>query len=120
MKKTSAAEREQAFLDAMRREAQVRTAGPTAARAAPAAPAGATAVAVPRTPLDAPTVAGWDHPAAQPAPAADEKWSRIAALMDAERREAQRQRERAKRAGVYFVGALIVLILFAGAAILAR
>ena len=75
----------------------------------------------PVSPLDAPTVEGWDHPAAQDAaPSASGKWTRIAALMDAERREAAAKRRKMRRNMIAFLVVLLGLVLIAVARILAR
>jgi hypothetical protein len=102
--------KERAFLEAARRTVQAKAPGsevanavaPGARRAPPAA-----------SPLDATTVAGWDHPAAQAAPPQpeDEKWARIAALMERERRDAEAGRRRARRTGLAAVGVLVLLLL---------
>jgi hypothetical protein len=79
-----------------------------------ATPAGAT-------PLDQPTVAGWDHPAARGATDgkdADGKWSRIAALMESERAKAMEKRRRAKRATAIFLGVLLVVVALVAARVL--
>jgi hypothetical protein len=64
------------------------------------------------SPLDAPTVLGWDHPAAQAAPPKpeDAKWARIAALMERERRAAAARRRQTRRNG-FAVAAVLLLIL---------
>ncbi len=89
---------------------------------APAAPRPA-----PKTsPLDAQTVLGWDHPAAQgPAAGGEDKWSRIAALMETERAQANVRRAKARRTAILFlvgllVVVLIVVVLIVGARSLAR
>jgi len=72
------------------------------------------------SPLDAPTVVGWDHPAAQAGPkAAEDKWARIAALMEAERSEADQKRRQLRRRAFAVLGFLfiVVLIVFARALI---
>ncbi len=74
----------------------------------------------PVSPLDAPTVDGWDHPAAQDDPqSASGKWTRIAALMDAERRAAAAKRRKMRR---NMIAALVLLglVLIAVARILTR
>jgi len=103
--------RERALLEAARREAGAK--GPAQAPAREARPATAAPPRGPSSPLDAPTVLGWDHPAAQAAapPKPDEqKWARIATLMERERRDAEARRRRARRNG-YAVAAVLVLIL---------
>jgi hypothetical protein len=65
-------DKERALIEAAKREAASRRAGPSGGAKAPAAqPASAKAPASPRssTPLEQPTVLGWDHPAANPKPA---------------------------------------------------
>jgi hypothetical protein len=140
MKSEGLSDKERALLQAARKEAAARKA------AEPAKPAGAKPQPPPRgaTPLDgrtvvgwdhpaakvkpartlrvdAPTVAGWDHPGAKDAPTGDaDKWDRLAALMEAEREESREKRRRAQRTATIFLGILFVLVLFAGARILAR
>ena len=133
----SAKRREEAFIAAARKEAAaLKTAAPAGA-AKPAAPATAPAqksvpaagrqspAAAPRrpapvaptTPLDAKTVDGWDHPAARDAApkvkiAAEEKWARVAAAMEAEGRESRQARERMRRMGRRIaIGAAVVIFL---------
>jgi hypothetical protein len=107
--------KERAFLEAARRElaAKAPRAEPVAGEPPPA-PRAPSAAALSR--LDAPTVLGWDHPAAQgPPPKAEEdKWARIAVLLERERREADARRRRMRRNGfaVIAVLALIVVIVF--------
>lgn len=75
----------------------------------------------PVSPLDAPTVVGWDHPAAQDGPqSANGKWAHIAALMDAERGEAAVKRRKLRRNMIVFLVALLGLVLIVVARILAR
>jgi len=72
------------------------------------------------SPLDAPTVLGWDHPAAQAgSKAIEDKWARVAALMEAERSEADQKRRRLRRRAFAVLGFLgfVVLIVFARALI---
>jgi hypothetical protein len=74
-----------------------------------------------QSPLDAQTVLGWDHPAAQkPASAAEDKWARIAALMERERREAADGREKARRRALVFVFCVLVVVLIVGVRTLLR
>jgi hypothetical protein len=74
-----------------------------------------------RSPLDAQTVLGWDHPAAQqPASAAEDKWSRLAQLMEAERREATALRAKARRRVMVFVFCLLAVALVAAVRALSR
>jgi len=132
-------DKERAFLQAARREldakAKRREVVDTSAIAgsadhrgsvAPAAPR-RTARAAPRraapatSPLDAQTVLGWDHPAAQkPVSADDDKWSRIAALMEAERSEAADKRAKARRRLIIFLIGVLVVVLIVGARSLVR
>jgi hypothetical protein len=145
MKKPGLSDKELKFIEAARREAAAKRGGATpapAANAARAKPVAKRAAAAPApappldgrtvigwdhpaanaTPLDQPTVAGWDHPSAQGASAqgADEKWSRIAALMEAERAEAIEKRRRAKRAVMFVVGVLAVIALLVAARVLLK
>jgi hypothetical protein len=102
--------RERALLEAARREVGAKGSPAPAREARPAAPAPARA---PSSPLDAPTVLGWDHPAAQAAASSkpeEQKWARIATLMERERRDAEARRRRTRRNG-YAVAAVLVLIL---------
>jgi hypothetical protein len=143
MKAQGMTDKERALLEATRREAAV---GKTAPRASPSAsrpaapvpalasrsganvtPLGGRTVigwdhpAAQTTPLDTPTVAGWDHPAARGDGASDAaRWERIAALMEAEREASREKNRRARRVAVIFLCVLCVLVLFAGAMILAR
>jgi len=112
--------KERALLEAARREvgakAPPREVAGTAG-ANPQARATAPERAAPRapvSPLDAPTVLGWDHPAAQgaaPTKAEEEKWARIAALMERERRDSDARRRRARRNGFAVVAVLVVILL---------
>lgn len=83
----------------------------------PAAQARRPAPNVPITPIDHPTVDGWNHPAAHdPAPkvklAVEEKWARVAAAMETEQREARAARDRMRRVGRRFaIGAAVVILL---------
>ncbi len=111
--------KERALLEAARREVgakapppgtpapQVR---PTPTQRAPRAAA---------SPLDAPTVVGWDNPAAQSAPSevAGDKWAKVAALMETERRETEERRQRVRRLAFTVLGVigLVALIAFARA-----
>ncbi len=79
------------------------------------------AAAAPVSPLDAPTVVGWDHPAAQAAPlAADDKWAHVAALMEAEHRAGVALRRRMRRNAIAVAVALLVLALVLAARFFAR
>ncbi len=119
--------RERQLLEAARREAGAK---------APPRPGGGTAGARPQaraperapprgpsSPLDAPTVLGWDHPAAQsaaPPKPEDEKWARIATLMERERRDADAQRRRTRRNGLAVVAVLVLILLIVFARALLR
>jgi hypothetical protein len=100
--------KEQALIDGARREAAKR-----APRPAVALPPGAT------TPLDQPTVLGWDHPAAaQTKPhvaLAAEKWEQVSALLEAERRAETERRARLRQKALYVMlalaGALLAFVL---------
>jgi hypothetical protein len=98
-------DKEQALIDAARREA----AGKRAPRPAVALPAGAT------TPLDQPTVLGWDHPAAAEArpkvALASEKWEQVSAMMEAERRAETERRARLRQKALYVMLGLAVALL---------
>ena len=68
------------------------------------------AARAPVSPLDAPTVVGWDHPAAQAAPpAAGDQWARVAALMAAEHREGVERRRRMRRTAIAVAVGLLAL-----------
>ncbi|MGB8437207.1 MAG: hypothetical protein WCE38_23425 [Burkholderiales bacterium] len=140
-KKADLKDKEQALIDAALRELATRkSSGTTAPHRAPAAP-GTTpkgvvarnpnpggnrrspaqarhpATTAPISPIDHPTVDGWNHPAAHdPAPkvkiAVEEKWARVAAAMEAEQREAREARERMRRMGRRLaIGAAVVIFL---------
>jgi hypothetical protein len=121
-------DRERALLEAARRELDAkrtgREAAPPSARARPAArPANGARAGGPGAtpPLDGPTVEGWDHPAAQGGGGPDEeKWARVAALMEAERIEANEQRRRMRRFTIAFVVVALALVLLVLARMLAR
>jgi hypothetical protein len=124
-------DRERAFLQAARREVAAKTnrreVVDTAALPGDARPRSSTGPAAaprgsrPTSPLDAQTVLGWDHPAAQkPGGAAEDKWSRIAALMEDERKEAAEKRAKARRAAVIFLVGLVIVVAIAGARMLVR
>jgi hypothetical protein len=73
------------------------------------------------SPLDAQTVLGWDHPAAQkPVSAADDKWARIANLMEAERREAAAKRAKTRRIGIIFLVCLVAVVVIVATRALIR
>jgi hypothetical protein len=119
-KKPDAAERERAFLREARKEAEaLKTAGAKPAAGPRPAPPGPARAAAPQTPLDQPTVDGWAHPAARDGEpkvkiAAEEKWARLAAIMESEQREAREKRatlRRAARRALIGITALIVLVV---------
>lgn len=112
--------KERALLEAARRELGAKAppravdaggSGAGAPRVRP--PPERPAPRAPVTPLDAPTVLGWDHPAAQgatPKPE-DEKWARVAKLMERERRDADEKRRRTRRNGLTVVAVLVLILL---------
>jgi hypothetical protein len=102
--------KEQALIDAARRDVAAADGGTR--NAVPDSP--------PTSPLDATTVVGWDHPAAQPAPKSDDKWTRVAALMEAERREAEEKRHKARRGLVVFLATLFLVVTIVGVYMLVR
>jgi hypothetical protein len=135
-KKSGPDDKEQAFIAAARQELAARkAAAPVRPRTSPAAPTtslkGSTVLgwdhpaaqpirrnpSSPTTPIDAPTVDGWDHPSARDtAPkvkiAAEEKWARVVAALEAEQQEARRAREKIRRTARRFaIGATVVIIL---------
>lgn len=133
MKNAGMSEKERALIAAARREANARGkpgVGPAAAKGvAPLAPLdGRTVIgwdhpAAHTTPLDQPTVAGWDHPAAGggAGPQEDPRWSRISALMEAERAAAGARRRRLqRRVNIVFAAVLVVGLLIAARALLGR
>jgi hypothetical protein len=70
----------------------------------------------PMTPLDQQTVMGWDHPEAARAPArvkiaAEEKWQRMAELLEAEKRSEVEKRARMKKVCGYVLLAVSVALL---------
>jgi hypothetical protein len=138
MKKNSdLKDKEQALIDAALRELATRKssgATATAPHRAPAAPAPTpkgtvagtpnptrnpkpTAPTIPVSPIDHPTVDGWNHPAAHdPAPkvkiAVEEKWARVAAAMEMEQRESREARDRMRRMGKRLaIGAAVVIFI---------
>jgi hypothetical protein len=124
-------DRERALLASARREVAAKTKRQevvdTAGLAKAAPHRGSTAAPPQRrtapklSPLDAQTVLGWDHPAAQkPVSAAEDKWARIAELMEAERREAQAKRAKARRAVILFLCVLLFVVLVVGTRALVR
>jgi len=95
--------------------AGVRSPAP-ATGARPAPPGAAARPAPAQTPLDQPTVDGWTHPAARDAEpkvkiAAEEKWSRLAAIMETEQREAREKRAKLRRAARHTLISVTVLII---------
>ncbi len=125
-------DRERALLRATRQELAARTKrrevvdtaalpGEARHRGNAATPAAPPRRAARTSPLDAQTVLGWDHPAAQkPASAGEDKWSRIAALMEAERSEAAGRRAQARRGLIIFLIVFLAVVLIVGARMLAR
>jgi hypothetical protein len=126
-------DKERALLQSARREVAAKTKRQevvdTAGLAGSAPARGSTTPRLPRrvapapnlSPLDAQTVLGWDHPAAQkPAAGVEEKWSRIAGLMEAERREAQEKRAKARRTAIIFLCCLLFVVLIVGGRALVR
>jgi hypothetical protein len=101
-------DKERALIEAAKRQAAARRAA-TAGQAKPN-----PAVS---TPLDQPTVLGWDNPAAQQDSAAA-KWERIAQLMAEERETADAERRKLKRYGLiasavlFAAGMIVVLVLW--------
>jgi hypothetical protein len=131
MKDKGLSDKERALLQSARREVAAkvkrREVVDTAALAGSASHRGSAAAPAPRheapklSPLDAQTVLGWDHPAAQkPASVAEDKWARIAALMERERREAAEKRAKARRGALIFVFCVLVVVLIVGARTLMR
>lgn len=115
MANSGLSDKELALLAAARKEA--------AARKHPAAksprPAGRPSTSVEKpafTPLDQPTVMGWEHPAArQSAPrvklAAEEKLQQVAALLESERRGERDKRARLRKRAGYVMLAIVILML---------
>jgi hypothetical protein len=131
MRDKGLSDKERALLQAARREASAkakrREVVDTARLAGSASHRGSAAPPTPRrepanlSPLDAQTVLGWDHPAAQkPVSAAEDKWARIAQLMEKERREATEKRAKARRAAMIILSCVFVVVLIAGARALMR
>jgi len=133
MREGSLSDKERRLVAAARREAEATRAGVApqpATRAAPVraptSPLDARTVvgwdhpAAHVTPLDQPTVAGWDHPAASGTKerGAEGKWSRMAALMESERAEGTRKRQRAKRRATIFMSVLLAVGAFVAAGVL--
>jgi hypothetical protein len=83
----------------------------------PTAPARRPAPSNPVSPIEHPTVDGWNHPAARDAApsvkiAVEEKWARLAAVMETEQREAREARDRMRRTTRRFaIGATVVILL---------
>ena len=124
-------DKERALLESARREVAAKVKRQevvdTAGLARSSAHRGSTSARPPRreapklSPLDAQTVLGWDHPAAQkPVSAADDKWARIANLMEAERREAAAKRAKTRRIGIIFLVGLVVVVVIAATRMLVR
>jgi hypothetical protein len=121
-------DRERALLAAARREIEAKKAhrpvADTPGSGRPGSRRGSDARGGPPTPvspLDSPTVVGWDHPAAQGAPETNEdKWARVAALMEAERAEENAKRRRMRKFTIVFVAVGLVIVLLALARMLAR
>ena len=92
-------EKEQALLEAARRDLAARL---SQSKQAP-----------PTTPLEERTVLGWDHEAAQ-APGevstSDEKWQRIASIMEAERAVEAERRARLRTRALYVLLAVTVAL----------
>jgi hypothetical protein len=146
-KKPDLKDKEQALIDAALRELATRkSSGATAPHRAPAAPtptpertvagnarppgnpeptanrrstaqARRPATTAPISPIDHPTVDGWNHPAANDTTpkvkiAVEEKWARVAAAMELEQRESRAARDRLRRAARRFaIGATVVIFL---------
>jgi hypothetical protein len=128
-------EKERALVEAARREAgEKKRAGASGTGATPAGAmmavargdtqaspgaVGGAAIAsgAPGTPLDQPTVVGWDHPATRAAAesartASDrERWARVGELLKAERMAEEARRERLRRNGLGAVAALLLIAL---------
>jgi len=118
--------KERALLEAARREVGLKpppreAVGNAGASPQARAPERATSRA-PSSPLDAPTVLGWDHPAAQGAPPKpeDEQWARVARLMERERRDTHARRRRTRRNGFAVAAVLLVILLIVFARALLR
>jgi hypothetical protein len=114
-------DKERALLQSARREVAAKVKRQevvdTAGLAASSSRRGSTAARTPPrearklSPLEAQTVLGWDHPAAQkPVSAADDKWARIAKLMEAERREAAGKRAKIRRVTTVLFACLVLLV----------
>ena len=103
-------EKERSLIESAQREAAARRRGGSDVARTPSA-----------SPLDAPTVVGWDHPAAQETPNVNaEKWQRIAALMESERSENEERRRRMRRGAIAFLVVVLAFALFAVARMLVR
>jgi hypothetical protein len=131
MRDKGLSDKERALLQSAQREVAARVKRQevvdTAGLAGSASHRGSTTARTPRretpklSPLDAQTVLGWDHPAAQkPVSAADDKWARIANLMEAERREAAAKRAKTRRVAIVFFACLVLVVAIAAARTLIR
>ena len=131
MRDKGLSDKERALLQSAQREVAARVKRQevvdTARLAGSASHRGSTSARTPRretpklSPLDAQTVLGWDHPAAQkPVSAADDKWARIANLMEAERREAAAKRAKTRRVAIVFFACLVLVVAIAAARTLIR
>jgi hypothetical protein len=129
-------EKERALVEAARREAAEKkragpasshaptvagAAGPLSRNEAQARPESARGAAIAQgaagTPLDQPTVVGWDHPAARATAETSlaandrERWARVGELLKAERMAEEARRERLRRNGLGAVAALLLIAL---------
>jgi len=131
MRDKGLSDKERALLQSAQREVAARVKRQevvdTAGLAGSSSHRGSTSPRTPRretpklSPLDAQTVLGWDHPAAQkPVSAADDKWARIANLMEAERREAAAKRAKTRRVAIVFFACLVLVVAIAAARTLIR
>ena len=131
MSDKSLSDRERALLQSARRELAAKVKRQevvdTAGLARSSSHRGSTSARPPQreapklSPLDAQTVLGWDHPAAQkPVSAADDKWVRIANLMEAERRDAQAQRAKTRRVATIVFCCVFLVVLIAAMRALMR
>jgi len=121
----SMSDKERALLESARREVAAKVKRQevvdTAGLSGASAHRGSTSARPPKreapklSPLDAQTVLGWDHPAAQkPVSAADDKWARIANLLETERREAAAKRAKTRRiVTIFLVGLVVVVVIVA-------
>lgn len=124
-------DKERALLESARREvaakAKRQEVVDTAGLSGASTHRGSTSARAPRreapklSPLDAQTVLGWDHPAARkPVSAADDKWARIANLLETERREAAAKRAKMRRIATIFLVGLVVVVVIAATRMLLR